>query len=73
MIPLLTLEEARAAGVSIRSHNYRTGQVVRVHAGPRYGALHRIEAVDGDMLHVRCITVAGAAEFTVHYVDVEAA
>lgn len=73
MIPLLTLDEASAAGVVIRNHNYRTGQVVRVYAGPRYGSLHRVEAVDGDLLHVRCITVMGAPEITVHYVDVEAA
>ena len=73
MIPLLTLAEARAAGVEIRNHPYHAGQVVRVNAGPRYGALHRIEAVDGDLLHVKCITVSGAAEFSVHYVDCEAA
>lgn len=73
MIPLLTLAEAAAAGVEIRNHPYTTGRIVRVHAGPRYGALHRVEAVDGDMLHVKCITVLGAPEITVHYVDVEAA
>lgn len=73
MIPPLTLDEARAAGVEIRNHPYTVGRIVRVYAGPRYGSLHRVESVDGDLLHVKCITVLGADEFAVHYVDVDAA
>lgn len=68
----LTLDEARGLGINQASHNYQVGAVVRVNAGRNCGALHRVVAVDGDMLTVKCITVLGAKEFVAHYVDLEA-
>lgn len=71
MIAPLTIAEAEARGVEIRNHPYREGACVRVNAGSRFGALHRVLHVDGDILTVRCLTVP-APDITVHYVDCEA-